>query len=45
METKNNWMKYDAPCLIITKEQVDTIVAAVYAAIEKIFQQKKIKEY
>ena len=32
----NNIMNF-APCLIITKEQVDTIVAAVATAIEKTF--------
>ncbi|MBU2513535.1 aminotransferase class III-fold pyridoxal phosphate-dependent enzyme [bacterium] len=32
----NNIMNF-APCLIITKEQVDTIVAAVASAIEKTF--------
>lgn len=32
----NNIMNF-APCLIITKEQVDTIVGAVAAAIEKTF--------
>ncbi len=32
----NNVMNF-APCLIITREQVDTIVAAVAAAIEKSF--------
>ena len=32
----NNVMNF-APCLIITKEQVDTIVAAVATAIEKTF--------
>jgi len=33
----NNVMNF-APCLIITKEQVDTIVAAVSSAIEKTFK-------
>ncbi|MBA3009393.1 MAG: aminotransferase class III-fold pyridoxal phosphate-dependent enzyme [Proteobacteria bacterium] len=33
----NNIMNF-APCLIITKEQVDTIVAVVAAAIEKTFE-------
>jgi taurine-pyruvate aminotransferase len=32
----NNVMNF-APCLVITKEQVDTIVAVVAAAIEKTF--------
>ena len=32
----NNVMNF-APCLIITKEQIDTIVAAVAAALEKTF--------
>jgi taurine-pyruvate aminotransferase len=32
----NNVMNF-APCLIITREQVDTVVAAVSAAIEKTF--------
>jgi taurine-pyruvate aminotransferase len=32
----NNVMNF-APCLIITKEQVDTIVNAVATAIEKTF--------
>ena len=33
----NNVMNF-APCLIITKEQVDTVVSAVSAAIEKTFK-------
>jgi taurine-pyruvate aminotransferase len=33
----NNIMNF-APCLIITKEQVDTIVAAVTTAIKKTFK-------
>jgi len=33
----NNIMNF-APCLIITKEQVDTIVIAVANAIEKTFK-------
>jgi taurine-pyruvate aminotransferase len=33
----NNVMNF-APCLIITKEQVDTIITAVAVAIEKTFQ-------
>jgi len=32
----NNVMNF-APCLIITKEQVDTVVSAVTGAIEKTF--------
>ena len=33
----NNIMNF-APCLIITKKQVDTIVAAVATAIEQTFK-------
>jgi len=33
----NNIMNF-APCLTITKEQVDTIVAAVETAIQKTFK-------